>query len=286
MILYEIKEQKKLLILLLAGLFSFCAVYISMIYFPQLIVEIIQIINGSKFLSAFIGINEPIDSLTFKEAIFSAITILNFFIIHISFSNSMATISREKRMGTLCFLISHKVSRIKLFLTKLCIIIIATSIQLLVWWLVIRRISLNGVTDVDFFVETISEDVANVMLSITLINLFFITAGFFLGSIFSFTKKEASFHSRCLMFLLVFFAILPNFINALLALLNVDNIVIIKKNIFIKIISVFQKFNPLYICYPFTTCENVSIALIVSLILISCVLLLMSGFIYCKKRIY
>ena len=194
----------------------------------------------------------------------------------------MISISKEDNAGTILYFISHGVSRTKYIIINLSVSIVGLAIQSAIWGILVLRYALNGVTHIDFFVETISEEVIHIMITFFLMNVLSVATGFFIGCLMIPPKKEAYHISTCFFFLMTFWAVFPNLINAVLTQIN-PNIHLIKIHTVDYILNLMQKINPLYICQPFISCKELSVSLTTTIILLSVLCIGIGSIIFINK---
>lgn len=280
-ILYEIKARKKSILFIIAEIALLALISIVMWQFPALAVKMANIINKSGVVMSFLGMEDKIEAVTYKDIMFSVLLLLSPVVFFRNITDMAKSIKREKYMGTGMFFWSQSVSRTKLLICKLVVgigLLLAeiTIIGILVW-----RFSLIGAAHVDVLNSMITERVFRAVKIIGLAGMFSLAAGFAYGCI-SDWKRSGSFTIN-LLGTGYFIAVIPNIFRAALEAVGRENMDIA----FIEKISDFfsgvRRYDILYWSNPFISEDGVELFCIL-IYAVALALLIVAGIIIYNRK--
>ena len=246
--IYEFKKRKSQFVMLVAGAVLFLIGFLLRRNFSGILVAGIQFFNSNEYILKLFGFEQPVTSITYTDVMMIMLSILAVFWLYHTMSVIAGSIRKERKMGTMEFFKTQGIATGKIYVIKLLISIVFFLLQLIVWYFIIRRISIYGVEKVEFITDITTKQLQTRMLYLGAAGIIMLGTGFIYGV--ASDRRKASILPDIMGFMILF-AILPMVLNVINWAIQKNGVDTAWLENIVGIVKKIDGFNPVYFSNPF-----------------------------------
>jgi len=182
-LLYEIKKKKHIFAVSLIVILSILISYLIRVRFPSAVISAAGYINENDWLKVLIGLDGNIEKLTMQDILVAIFSFWRPIMLCAIFISAVYIVVKDERMGVSLFFRVQTGKKAKTIIIKLLIDFLLWTIFVGVIWMLLWKLSLKGVEDIEFFRVVIKEDIFKLMKRFAAVAFVMWSAGFFYGVI-------------------------------------------------------------------------------------------------------
>lgn len=253
----------------------------------SVVYDVLSTINNSPTLLYLVGLNSPLNTFSYKNAIMVILILLIPFLYFFCLTKAASAFWHDYTYGNTLYFYSMPVSRIEYWLSK----VLTHYVYILTYFAVTWGLSLvialrDGTTKVKTTVTINS--INRMFIAVFMTTLLFFSISVFLGSVLNKCYRKRIIN--LLYGLMVLLTVLPNMINGLLSfilgLISSTGSQLTVANPLTDIFLMIRRYIPLYYSNPWVTQHyGISKYILIIQVMISIILLGVSAIVYSRKNL-